>query len=117
MISSGTHADLEASMKGELLHDAGNDTLLQQFDAVLDAIDYGVILMNPELRATIVNRTFREMWGISADFIRTRPTMAQFIRHIQRTYHLYEVPADEFDSYVAKRIERVQSGEAFEGIM
>src|SRR5436190_18968742 len=98
-------------MKGELQQ----DTLLHQLDAVLDAIDYGVILMNPELRATIVNRTFCEMWGISTDFIRARPTMAEFIRHIQTTRHLYEVSDGEFDGYVAQRVERVQSGKAFEG--
>lgn len=94
-----------------------SNTLLQQFDAVLDAIDYGVILMNPDLRATIVNRTFREMWGISDDFIRARPTMAEFIRHIQRTYKLYIVPDDEFEDYVARRVDRVQSGQAFEATM
>jgi signal transduction histidine kinase len=119
MISSGTEPLwlLEANVKGELQHDLDNDGLLQQLDAVLDAINYGVILMNPELRATIINRTFCEMWGISTDFIRARPTMAEFIRYIQRTYHLYDVPEDEFDGYVANRVERVQRGENFEGIM
>ena len=85
-------------MKAELQPHEATDTLLQQFDAVLDAIDYGVILMNPELRATIVNRSFREMWGISVDFIRARPTMEEFVRHIQRTYQFYDVPEGEFDA-------------------
>jgi len=104
-------------MATDLHPDMVSNTLLQQFDAVLDAIDYGIILMNPDLRATIVNRTFREMWGISDDFIRARPTMAEFIRHIQRTYKLYIVPDDEFEDYVARRVDRVQSGQAFEGTM
>ena len=104
-------------MATDLHPDMVSNTLLQQFDAVLDAIDYGIILMNPDLRATIVNRTFREMWGISDDFIRARPTMAEFIRHIQRTYKLYIVPDDEFEDYVARRVDRVQSGQAFEATM
>ena len=104
-------------MATDLHPDMVSNTLLQQFDAVLDAIDYGIILMNPDLRATIVNRTFREMWGISDDFIRARPAMAEFIRHIQRTYKLYIVPDDEFEDYVARRVDRVQSGQAFEGTM
>ena len=81
---------------------------------LLDAIDYGVILMDPELRATIVNRSFCQMWGVSADFIRARPTMEEFVRHIQRTDQFYDVPEGEFDAYVAQRVERVQSGKSFE---
>jgi signal transduction histidine kinase len=107
----------ERIMTAELQIDQSGDTLLQQFDAVMDAIDYGVILMGPDLRAKIVNRAFRDMWGVSADFIRATPTMAEFIRHIHRTHHLYDVSEIEFDDYVAQRVERVQSGNFFEGTM
>ena len=104
-------------MKAELRPHEATITLLQQLDAVLDAIDYGVILMDAELRATIVNRSFCQMWGVSADFIRARPAMEEFVRHIQRTHQFYDVPEEEFDAYVAQRVERVQSGKSFEATM
>ncbi len=36
---------------------------LSEFSAVMDAIDYGVLFMDDRLRARLVNRAFREMWG------------------------------------------------------
>jgi signal transduction histidine kinase len=95
---------------------SSREAILQHFNAVMDAIDYGVIFMGPDLRARIVNRAFRDMWGVSDEFIRAkRPTMAEFIRYIHHTHHLYDVSDDELDAYVARRVERVQSGESFEG--
>ena len=32
---------------------------------MLDTIDYGVLFMGPDSRTKIINRAFRQMWGIS----------------------------------------------------
>ena len=86
------------------------DTVFQELSAVLDTIDYGVLFMGPDLRAKIINRAFRQMWGISDEFIRvTRPTMSDLINY-NRHNKLYDVPEAEFDDYVARRVETVQSG-------
>jgi PAS domain S-box-containing protein len=90
------------------------DILFQQFNAVLDTIDYGVLFMGPDLRSKIINRAFRNMWGIPDQFIqKTRPTMADLINY-NRYKGLYNVPETEFDDYVARRVEVVRSGAAFE---
>ena len=82
----------------------------QELDAVLDAIDYGIVFMGPDLRAKIINRAFRQMWGISDEFIRMkRPIMSDLINY-NRHNNLYDVPADEFDNFVAQRVEAVRSG-------
>jgi PAS domain S-box-containing protein len=82
----------------------------QELNAVLDAIDYGVLFMGPDLRAKIINRAFRRMWGISDEFIRkTRPTMSDLINY-NRHNNLYDVPPAEFDNYISKRVEAVRSG-------
>jgi PAS domain S-box-containing protein len=81
-----------------------------ELDAVLDTIDYGILFMGPDLRAKIINRAFRQMWGISDEFIQTkRPTMGDLINY-NRHNNLYDVPAVEFDDYVARRVEAVRSG-------
>jgi PAS domain-containing protein len=41
----------------------------QELNAVLDTIDYGALFMGRDLRAKIINRAFRKMWGISDEFI------------------------------------------------
>ena len=82
----------------------------QELNAVLDAIDYGVLFMGPDLRAKIINRAFRQMWGISDEFIHvTRPTMRDLINY-NRHNNLYDVPEAEFDAYVARRVEAVAKG-------
>jgi PAS domain S-box-containing protein len=90
------------------------DILFQQFNAVLDTIDYGVLFMGPDLRSKIINRAFRNMWGIPDQFIqKTRPRMADLINY-NRYKGLYNVPETEFDDYIARRVEVVRSGAAFE---
>ena len=82
----------------------------QELNAILDTIDYGVLFMGPDLRAKVINRAFRKMWGISDEFIRqTRPTMADLINY-NRHNDLYDVQPDEFDGYVARRVEAVRLG-------
>src|SRR5580704_6715596 len=88
------------------------DVFHQELNAVLDTIDYGVLFMGPDLRAKIINRAFRKMWGISDEFIHaTRPTMADLINY-NRHNNLYDVPLDAFDDYVARRVEAVRAGGA-----
>src|SRR5258705_7970172 len=82
----------------------------QELQAVLDTIDYGILFMGPDLRAKLINRAFRKMWDISDEFIReTRPTMRDLVTHVWGK-NLYDVPADQFEEYVEKRIEAVRKG-------
>ena len=39
------------------------DVLFQQFNAVLDTIDYGVLFMGPDLRSKIINRALSRNLG------------------------------------------------------
>src|SRR5258708_27811550 len=92
---SDVTAEKEQARQGEIL--------FQQFNAVLDTIDYGVLFMGPELQGKIINRAFRKMWGISDQFIQdTQPSMADLINY-NRYNDIYNVPEASFDDYVAKR--------------
>ena len=52
------------------------------------------------------------MWDISDEFIReTRPTMRDLVTHVW-SKNLYDVPADQFEEYVEKRVEAVRKGTA-----
>ena len=68
--------------------------------------------MGPDLRAKLINRAFRKMWDISDECIReTRPTMRDLVTHVWGK-NLYDVPADQFEEYVEKRVEAVRKGTA-----
>jgi PAS domain S-box-containing protein len=86
------------------------EALLGDLNAVIDTIDYGVLFMGPDLRARVVNRAFRQMWGISGAFIAARPTMADLMNYNRRT-GLYNVPEAEFDTFIAHRVEAIQAGD------
>ena len=90
--------------------------LLTEFNAVLDTIDYGVLFMGPDLRARIINRAFRDLWGITDEFIAKGPTMAELIEY-NRSKGLYGVPDHEFDEYVRTRVEAVHKGDIPPGEM
>ena len=81
-----------------------------ELSAVLDAIDYGILFMGPDLRAKLINRAFRRMWNISDEFIRdTRPTMRDLMDYV-RGNDLYDVPPHQFEAYAEKRVEAVRKG-------
>jgi PAS domain S-box-containing protein len=90
--------------------------LLTEFNAVLDTIDYGVLFMGPDLRARIINRAYRDLWGITDELIAKGPTMAELIEY-NRSKGLYGVPDHEFDEYVRSRVEAVQKGDIPPGEM
>jgi PAS domain S-box-containing protein len=90
--------------------DKQKSVLLNQFNAILDAIDYGVTFMDTEQRGMVINRAFREMWGITDEFADKCPTMAEIINY-NRYNGIYDVPESEFDAYIASRIEEIKKGD------
>jgi PAS domain S-box-containing protein len=86
------------------------DKLLSEFRAVLDIIEYSVLLLDADLRTRAVNRAFREMWGFTEDFVARSPTLAELITY-NRDTGLYDVPEGEWDDYVEQKVEAVRQGE------
>jgi PAS domain S-box-containing protein len=50
------------------------------------------------------------MWGLPEELIAREATMAELINH-NRDTGLYAVPKDEWDTYVAKRVEAIRAGD------
>jgi len=85
-------------------------SVLREFHAVLETIEYGVLFMDANLRAKICNRAYRDMWGIRDEMISAHASMADLINY-NRSSGLYDVPDAEFDKYVVARADAVRSGE------
>jgi two-component system sensor histidine kinase/response regulator len=89
--------------------DREKGALLAELRAVLDAIDYGVLLLGPDLRARLGNRAFFEMWRLPESSLEEAPTLAELIQ-FSRDRRLYDVPKGQWEAYVAQRVEAIQRG-------
>ncbi|HSF95438.1 MAG TPA: PAS-domain containing protein, partial [Thermohalobaculum sp.] len=83
---------------------------LAEIKVVLDNIDYGVILMGPDLRARIVNDAQKRIWGFTDELIDSRPGMRELIEFNRYTGR-YDVADEDWDAWIEQRIEQVQQGE------
>ena len=81
----------------------------EELNAVLDAIDYGICLFGPDLRARISNRTYREMWNFPDSLLDGRPTLAELINH-NRLTGVYGIPDDQWEDYLHSRVAGVVAG-------
>ena len=82
---------------------------LDEFGAVLENIDYGISFFDSDLKFQLINRAFKDMWGIPEDFEANRPTFGDLI-YFNRYNNIYDVPDEEFDEYVEQRSARVREG-------
>ena len=95
--------------KAIALADRQKSVLMTELNMVLDTIDFGVMFMGPDLRGRVINRAFRNIWGVPDEFVETRPTIADVINY-NRYNHIYGVPELEFDAYVTTRVEEIHKG-------
>jgi len=84
---------------------------VDEFNAVMESIEYGILFMDTHLRARIANRAFREMWGITDDFFATHPNLRDLI-NFNRYKGIYAVSEESFDSYLEKREAAIRRGDS-----
>lgn len=75
----------------------------------LDLVEYGVVLLDENLRASFFNQAFRQMWAVPADRPPESYTFASLMEHGQRL-RSYKIPPEQMQSYVDDRIARVRAG-------
>jgi signal transduction histidine kinase len=108
-----TYTDITERKKAEQVlreSEAQLSAALQEFNAILDTIEYGVIFMGPDLRARITNRAFGKIWGIPQEFIDGSPTMQELIEY-NRDTGIYDVTPENWDQWIEGRVEAVREGD------
>ncbi len=85
---------------GQFLHD---------LERTLDAMDMGIVLLDRELNAVIVNEAFYGMWGLNRE---TAPAGISFaaIMELNRHNGIYDVAEDKWDEFVRWRLEEIRGG-------
>ena len=78
--------------------------------AALDEVEFGVVLLDAELRAQFINRAFRKMWRLPDAKAEAKPAFVALMYHGRDT-RAYEVPAADLDGYVAERVALVKAGD------
>jgi len=78
--------------------------------AALEQVDYGVVLLDHELRALFINRAFRRMWNLPDEKADSKPAFVALMYHGRDT-KAYAVPPGELDAYVAHRMALVRRGD------
>jgi len=108
-LAAATHRAEEAA--GAIAQaDREKDALLAEIRAVLDAIDYGVLLLGSDLHVRLGNHALCEMWGLPETLLTDKATLADLI-HFNRDTGLYDVPKDQWEAYVGQRVEEIRHGE------
>ncbi|MCU0594119.1 MAG: response regulator [Desulfobacterota bacterium] len=107
-LAAATH---RAEQAAEAISKADKEkgALLAEWRAVLDAIDYGILLFGPDLHLRLGNRAISEMWRLPESLLAEEPTLAELI-NFNRDTGLYDVPKDQFDDYVAERVQAIRQG-------
>jgi len=85
------------------------DTALQELSAVLDTIDYGILFMDSKLDVRTTNSAFRQILSIPKN-IDERKLSFRDALEIARDRGLHDVDEDQWEDYVAARIEAVERG-------
>jgi diguanylate cyclase (GGDEF)-like protein len=78
--------------------------------AALDNVDYGVMLLDEELRARFINRASRRLWGMSDRLADGRPSFRRLMRNACDS-GAFALPLEKRDDYVDWRVALVQAGD------
>lgn len=90
-------------------HDAEQHATARRLSAALDRIDIGVVLLNADTRAEFINRAFRDYFALPDNKADSKPPLIALMYHARDT-NAYDLPDDEVDAFIAKRIELIRSG-------
>jgi PAS domain-containing protein len=82
-----------------------------RLSAALDQVDIGIVLLNSETRAEFINRAFREYFALSEQKAASKPPFIALMYHGRDT-GAYEMPADELNAFIARRMEMMRSGDS-----
>jgi PAS domain S-box-containing protein len=89
---------------------AEKDIVLRELGAVLDAIQYGVLFMDKDLRIRMNNQAYRDMWQMPEAFFANNPTIRETMEYGRKT-GLYGVSEEDWEAYLEARLGPIERGE------
>ena len=105
-VRAGRLLDAERRTR-ERVEAASHELLILQ--AALDNVDYGVLLLDENMRARFINRASRQIWNMPDALAASRPSFTELMRHACDS-GAFALPADKLDAYVEWRVALVRGG-------
>jgi PAS domain-containing protein len=82
----------------------------ERLSAALDQVDIGIVLLDADTRAEFINRAFRDYFQLPDEKADSKPPFIALMYHGRDT-GAYELPADELNAFIARRMEMMRSGD------
>jgi PAS domain-containing protein len=83
----------------------------EKLSSALDQVDIGIVLLDADTRAVFINRAFRHYFALPDAKADAQPPLIALMYHGRDT-GAYEMPADELNSFIARRMEMMRSGDS-----
>ncbi len=77
--------------------------------AIVDDLDYGIVVLDGERNVQFVNRTFRRFWRLPDEVADSRPNFIKLMYH-GRGSAAYAVAPHALGDYLARQLESIRSG-------
>lgn len=81
---------------------------LMRLHAALDRVDYGIVLLDEELRAQFMNSAYLRLFDLPADQVKPGVGFADLLRY-GRESALMKLPRAELEIYIAKRLLQMEA--------
>lgn len=81
----------------------------RELNALLHAIDYGVLFLSPDLKIRLANRAYCSLWNMPEEFY-NRPRSLEEDMAEARLRGLYDVPDSGWEAYKSERIAEIRGG-------
>ena len=82
-----------------------------KLSSALDQVDIGIVLLDADTRAVFINRAFRHYFALPDEKANSQPPLIALMYH-GRDNGAYEMPADELNAFIARRMEMMRSGDS-----
>jgi PAS domain S-box-containing protein len=109
-----THDITELKQRESELDEAlrGKEAVLQELQAVLDSIEYGLLFMDADLRPRVANGALYRMWRLPESIIAERPSWREMVGYA-RDMGVYEAPPSgaAWEEWLRVREERIRAAD------
>ncbi len=114
-IAVGTTAAITGLLRQRRLEAFSRERLhhatAERLSTALDHMDIGIVLLDADTRAEFINRAFRGYFSLTDAQAERKPPFVALMYHGRDT-RAYELPEDELNAYVARRMEMVRTGDS-----
>jgi diguanylate cyclase (GGDEF)-like protein len=101
---------LESEQTARRVVEAAHSELLA-LRSSLDHVHYGIVLLDHEMRAQFINRSFRRMWRLPDELADRKPAFVGLLYHGCDT-KAYAIDPDDMAAFVSERMAQIRAGNA-----